>query len=149
MALKSVWRSTLRVKLKALLFKSYVVPIFLSGAETWFVGKELLADVTGAYTCMVRHVRNMKVYSRDTRLCNKDLYGEHFPRIEALLQKKRLRFAGHCARSAHPVSRVFFAETSRGKRPGRPLLSMRSVLQADLGMKDAAEILEMMQDRGA
>ena len=147
--LKSVWRSTLQLDLKALLFKSYVVPIFLSGAETWFVGKELLADVSGAYTCMVRHVRNIKVYSRDTRLSNTDLFGEQFPRIEVLLQKKRLRFAGHCARSAQPISRVMLAETTRGKRPGRPLMSMRSVLQADLGMKDTTEILEEMLDRSS
>jgi len=34
-----------------------------------------------------------------------------------LLQKKRLRFAGHCAKSPQPVANVLLAETSKGKRP--------------------------------
>ena len=103
----------MQLELKALLFKSYVVPIFLSGAETWFVGKELLADVSGAYTCMVRHVCNIKVYSRDTRLSNKDLFGEQFPRVEVLLQKKRLRFAGHCEKRAADLARHVGGDDAR------------------------------------
>ena len=76
--LKSVWRSTLRLDLKALLFKALVVPVYLSGAETWFVGTDLLADISGTYTCMVRYVRGVKVFSRDTRVTNSDLFGSHF-----------------------------------------------------------------------
>lgn len=147
--LKSVWRSTLRTDLKAHLFKVLILPIFLSGAETWFVGTSLLAEISGTYTCMVRHIRGKKVFSRDTRLSNKDLFEEHFPRIEAVLQKKRLRFAGHCVRADQPISKVLLATTLNAKRPGRPHLSFLDVLKKDTGIDDPAELRTRMLDRVA
>ena len=134
--LKSVWRSTLRLDLKALLFKALVLPVYLSGAETWFVGTDLLADISGTYTCMVRYVRGVKVFSRDTRVTNSDLFGSQFARVEALLQERRLRFAGHCARSEQPVARVMMASTLRGKKRGRPMLNLLAVVKKDLRMSD-------------
>ncbi|KAJ9459454.1 hypothetical protein DIPPA_20471 [Diplonema papillatum] len=147
--LKSVWRSTIRLDLKVLFFKTLVVPVFLSGAETWIVGTSLLPEITGAYTCLVRFVRGIKVYSRETRCSNNDLFADQFPRIEVELQRKRLRFAGHCLRADQPASSVLLATTRRKKKRGRPPLSYLDVLQRDLGMSNTEEIRELMADRVA
>ncbi|KAJ9468034.1 hypothetical protein DIPPA_34526 [Diplonema papillatum] len=96
--LKATWRSTLAMATEAWLFRCLVLSIFLAGAEAWVVGTELRADEIGAYTCMVRYVKGIKVYSRDTRVKNSELM-VGFPRIGAVLQEKRLRFAAHCMRS--------------------------------------------------
>ncbi|KAJ9453532.1 hypothetical protein DIPPA_02941 [Diplonema papillatum] len=59
--LKATWRSTLAMATKAWLFRCLVLSIFLAGAEAWVVGTELRADVIGAYTCMVRYVKGIKL----------------------------------------------------------------------------------------
>ncbi|KAJ9467578.1 hypothetical protein DIPPA_04078 [Diplonema papillatum] len=70
-----------------------------------------------------------------------------FPRIEAVLQEKRLRFAAHCMRSDQPIAGLMFVNQLRARRVGRPLLSFERVICNDLAERDRTRIREWMEDR--
>ena len=68
----------------------------------------MLTMISGTYTQMVRYVKNVRVHSAATAVSNSALF-EGFNRIEDYLLKRRLTFAGHCARSKQPIADLMLA----------------------------------------
>ena len=147
--LSPVWRSRMRRDLKVRVFETLVLPVLLYAAETWTVGAALLAEIRGAYTVMVRFVLGVRVCSRETRMTNAQLL-RGFPKVEALLLQRRLRFAGHLWRSKEIARDLLFAESPKRykSRVGRPYLTYPAQLERDTGLR-GDELRECMSDRAA
>ena len=81
-------------------------------------------------------------------MTNKDLYGE-IPQITTTIRKRRLRFAGHCARNkADPVSQLLLWEPTQGTRKrGQPVKTYIDVLKEDTGIETTQELGACMDDR--
>jgi len=102
---------------KRLIFDSLVLSIYTYGMEAWTISPKLLTKISGAYTQMVRYVKNVRVHSAATAVSNAVLF-EGFIHIEDYLLKRRLTFAGHCARSKQPIADLMLAcnPTNNSKR---------------------------------
>ena len=151
---KPIWRSTLSVAHKSKVFNTLVVSIYTYGMETWPIGSKLLSKITGAYTQMVRFVKNVRVYNAATAVSNADLF-KGFDRIEDTILKRRLCFAGHCQRSNQPVADLLLAPLPPKTPWSKPPLNMVSVLQADVQratkgpLPSPLQLRDLMLDRSA
>ena len=108
-----------------------------------------MAEIRGAYTVMVRFVLGVRVCSRETRTTNAQLL-RGFPKVEAMLLQRRLRFAGHIWRSKEIARDLLFAESPKRykTRVGRPYLTYPAQLERDTGLR-GDELRECMSDRAA
>ena len=113
------------------------------------MGATLLAEIKGAYTVMVRYVLGVQVFSRDTRVANRDLL-RGFPKIEAVLLQRRLRFAGHLWRSQEIGRDLLFARSPKSYKAlrGGHHLTYPRQLERDTGLSGQA-LRECMEDREA
>eukprot|EP01059_Diplonema_ambulator_P033726 TRINITY_DN7196_c0_g1_i10.p1 TRINITY_DN7196_c0_g1~~TRINITY_DN7196_c0_g1_i10.p1 ORF type:complete len:282 (+),score=53.32 TRINITY_DN7196_c0_g1_i10:321-1166(+) len=143
-----------------MIFNTYILPLLLHGSETWTVGVRFKTKIAGAYTRVVRFVRGYRVFDYASRVRNEVLFNG-FKRIEVELLKRRLRFAGHVARSGDtPAAALLFAK-NRVKRQGAPRLTYPKQLLKDMTPRPSrsplqgegvqpqtyAELFLVMQDR--
>ena len=139
-----IWKSDLERSLKINIFRACVESILLYGSETWTITKKMEARIDGCYTQLLRRVLNI---SWRYRIPNKVVYGK-LPPISLTIKQRRLRFAGHCARSSsQPISKlIFWTPTSGSLRRGRKPLNYPDTICNDLGL-EKTEIANLMQDR--
>ena len=130
--------------MKINLFKATVESILLYGAECWTLSQNLERGLDGCYTRMLRTVLNISWKDHPTL---QEIYGDT-PRISQILQKRRLKFAGHCYRSAHePVSKLVLWAPTQGKRGrGRPAINYINQISRDTGL-NLDELGKTMEDR--
>ena len=83
-------------RLKVNFFKAAVESILLYGSECWtLITKEEEHRLDSCYTRLLRHA--LGISWRD-HVTNEELYGD-LPKISDVVRRRRLQFAGHCARS--------------------------------------------------
>ena len=78
------------------------------GSETWTLSAKQHRRLDGCYTRLLQRVLNPSL---------NDIYGD-LPRISSLVQKRRVQFAGHCARASDELvsSFVLWGHPSSHKR---------------------------------
>ena len=142
--LDNIWKSNLSKNIKVKLFQATVESILLYGCETWTVTKKIGKSLDGCYTRMLRSA--LDVSWRD-HMTNKELYGD-LPKITTKITKRRLQFAGHCARgTGKMVTKLITWRPTQGKRSaGRPTKTYVDLLHDDTGLTPS-EIETCMQDR--
>lgn len=134
--LRPLWRSPLSRETKRRLFRSFVEPILLYGAQTWTLTETLETKLDGTYTRLLRTCLDIHWSERRT---NAELYGDDdktdgvtrlsiLIRPSILLKKRRLQFAGHCFRAKQPVSDTLLWSAPGNRRAGRPKTSYVDVL---------------------
>ena len=106
---KPIWRSSLSMQHKAKLFSSLVLVLFTDGMNTWPINKTLLSKIKVDYHRMIKFVKNIKVFSFESRISTTNLLGTEFKYIEDLLLFNRLKFVGICQRSKQPIADILLA----------------------------------------
>ena len=141
----TMWKSNLSRRTKINLFRAAIESVLLYGCETWTLTKKMEKSIDGCYTRMIRKALNI---SWKQHLTNKELYGE-LPQISATIRRRRLKFAGHCARNPEdPVSQLLLWEPSQGlRKKGRPEKTFIDILKEDTGMATTDELRACMEDR--
>ena len=122
--------------------------MLLYGAETWTLTETLEKKLDGAYTRMLRYIKNI---NWQDRVPNTTLY-EKFAPISARLRERRLKFVGHVYRSRQtapqPATDLLFwkptAKFCSGK--GRKL-TYRDLILKDLDIEDPEDIRDIFLDR--
>lgn len=138
--LDKIWKSKVDRRIKFRLFRSCVESVLLYGSETWTVSKNMEQRINGTYTKLLRRIFNVSWKSHTT---NKELY-RNIPPLSVTIAKRRLRFAGHCARSSdQPASDLLFWVSPKGGQ----YLTYSDILKMDTDLNDPSEILSIMKDR--
>ena len=127
-----IWNSKLPRNLKIKLFTTTVESVLTYGAETWTLTAKMRKALDGCYTRLLRKALNVSWQSHTT---NKDLYGNRLP-ISERLRRRRLKFAGHCARrEEEAVSKVLLWQPNHGhKARGPPQKNYIKLLSDDTGL---------------
>ena len=142
-SLNKIWRSGTSSKIKIDLFKATVESILLYSCESWSLTVALTKKLDGAYTRMLRRVKNINA---NAHLTNKILYGR-LPKISSLIQKRRLQLAGHVIRGNEPAMKlVLWDPVHLTRKRGQPLKTLNKVIEQDTGLtKD--EIIRLTNDK--
>ena len=121
--------------------------ILLYGSETWTVSAEFKARIDGCYTRLLRRALNKRWQDHPT---NHSLY-QDLPRLSEKIKERRLKYAGHCARSfSQPVSKLLFWTPHTGHvTRGQPKLTYSKTLQQDTELNSTQEILDLMKNKEA
>ena len=143
--LKNIWKSDMRRELKVRLFQATVESVLLYGSETWTVTKTLSKKIDGCYTRMLRMALN--IYW-PIKIRNNELY-RSLPKVSSKIQERRMSLAGHIWRHDDLVAHsVLFWDPKHGHRSrGRPKKTYFDTLCDDTGLRDAAEMQRLMDDR--
>eukprot|EP00795_Rhopilema_esculentum_P015882 gene15882-7214_t len=98
----------------------------------------------GTYTKMLRSVLGVSWKDHKT---NKQLYG-NLSKVSTVLQKRRLRFVGHCwRRKDELIYKLLLWQPTHGKqKPGRPCITYMDQLLNDTGL-DCTNINRVMENR--
>lgn len=98
-----IWKSNLNRTIKIRLFRVTIEPILLYGSETWTLSAKQHRRLDGCYTRLLRRVLNLSWKNHPTL---EAIYGD-LPRISSLVRKRRVQFAGHCARASDELASTF------------------------------------------
>ena len=101
--LDKVWKSNLDRKFKIQIFRVLVEPILLYGSETWTLSAKQQQCLDGCCTRLLRSVHNLSWQNHPTL---ETIY-EDLPRVSNLVYKRRVQFAGHCARATDELVSSF------------------------------------------
>ena len=101
--LDKIWKSNLDRKFKIQIFRVLVEPILLYGSETWTLSARQQQRLDGCYTRLLRRVLNLSWRNHPTL---ETIYGD-LPRVSNLVCKRRVQFAGHCARATDELVSSF------------------------------------------
>ena len=101
--LSKIWKSNLDRKFKIQIFRVLVEPILLYGSETWTLSARQQQRLDGCYTRLLRRVLNLSWRNHPTL---ETIYGD-LPRVSNLVCKRRVQFAGHCARATDELVSSF------------------------------------------
>ena len=145
--LSKIWKSTIPRKLKLNFFHACVESILLYGSETWTITKDLEQRIDGCYTRLLRRAQNIRWQNHPTNA----LVYQGLPKLSIKIKKRRLNFAGHCARATdQPVSELlsWFPQTGTTNR-GRPATTFTKTLKEDTGLENMQEIINVMKDKAA
>ncbi|XP_072030515.1 uncharacterized protein [Amphiura filiformis] len=145
-SMNKMWKTSLSRNLKTKLFTTTVESVLMYGAETWTITSKFRKALDGCYTRLLRKALNVTWQSHTT---NKELCGNLSP-ISERLKAKRMRFAGHCARSeTETASRVLLWQPTHGKGSrGQPRKDYIKQLIEDTGI-ERQDIRNCMQNRVA
>ena len=89
------------VKIK--IFRAAIEPILLYGSETWTLSSKQQCILDGCYTLLLIRVLNISWKKHPTIAT---LYGD-LPRISTQVKRRRIQFAGHCARATDELVSSF------------------------------------------
>ena len=103
---------------------------FYSGSECWTLTKEEEHRLDGCYTRLLRHA--LGISWRD-HVTNEELCGD-LPKISDVVRRRRLQFAGHCARSDELAADAVLWQPNGNRNRGRPAHTYRRLLEKDTGM---------------
>ena len=98
-----IWKSNLNRTIKIRFFRVTIEPILLYGSETWTLSAKQHRRLDGCYTRLLRRVLNLSWKNHPTL---EAIYGD-LPRISSLVRKRRVQFAGHCARASDELASTF------------------------------------------
>ena len=101
--LHEIWRSDLDFIVKIKIFRAAIEPILLYGSETWTLSSKQQCKLDGCYTRLLRIVLNISWKKHPTIAT---LYGD-LPRISTQVKRRRIQFAGHCARATDELVSSF------------------------------------------
>ena len=112
--MENIWKSNLDQEFKIRVFRVTIEPILLYGSETWTLSAKQQRRLDGCYTRLLRRVQNLSWKNHPTL---ETIYGD-LPRISSILTKRRVQFAGHCARASDELvsSFVLWRHPSSHKR---------------------------------
>ena len=118
--------------LRVQFFRATVETVLLYGSTAWTLTKALKKKLDGAYTKMLRVVKNVTWQHHVT---NKALYGK-LPSLTTTIQERRIRFSGHCWRSKQEVIHdLILWEPKHGRRSvGGQLFTFVDQLEEDTGI---------------
>ena len=142
--METVWKSKLNENLKVRFFRATVETVLLYGSDTWTLTQALEKRLDGAYTKMLRVVKNV---SWQQHLTNDILYGR-IPRLTTTIAKKRIQFSGHCWRSKEEVAhKLILWRPRHGERSvGKPTRTFIDQLVDDTGVPEE-DLQQAMGDR--
>ena len=142
--LNTIWKSNLQEDLKVQFFRATVETVLLYGSSSWTLTKALSQKIDGAYTKMLRVVKNV---TWEQHVTNKVLYGK-LPSITTIIEERRLRFSGHCFRSKQEVvHQLILWEPKHGRRSvGGQLRTYVDQLESDTGIP-RENLANAMEDR--
>ena len=125
-------------------FRATVESVLLYGSSSWTLTNVLSQKIDGAYTKMLRVVKNV---TWQQHVPNKVLYGE-LPSITTTIQERRLRFCGHCYRSKDEVvHQLILWEPKHGNRSvGGQQRTYVDQLESDTGI-NRENLANAMEDR--
>ncbi len=143
--LSKVWKSNIPRKLKINFFQASVESILLYGSETWTVTARLKERIDGCYTKLLRKAINVRWQDHPT---NDDVY-QNLPKLSETIRRRRMNFAGHCARALdQPASTLLFWTPQKGTTSrGRPTKSYPDNIKEDTCLDDENEILNIMRNK--
>ncbi|KAI8494372.1 hypothetical protein Bbelb_275980 [Branchiostoma belcheri] len=141
-ALTKVWKSPIANSTKLKVFKTCVESILLYGADSWSLTASLCKLLDGNYTRLLRAALNISWRSHVT---NNQLYG-NMPRITTVIRNRRLSLAGHIMRHDEMAGLVLLWSPTEKRRRGRPSLTLKKVIEGDIGL-GGAELSSVMRDR--
>lgn len=141
-SLRKVWTAPILRSTKLKVFKAVVESILLYGAESWSLTCTLSKKLDGNYTRLLRTALNVSWKSHTT---NKVLYG-NLPRITTVIRKRRLTLAGHIMRHDEVAAKVLLWTPDAKRRRGRPNLTLKTIIEEDVGLK-GKDLINTMQDR--
>ena len=143
-SMDNIWKSSLPRSLKIRLFTTTIEPVLTYGAEAWTLTTNMKRVLDGCYTRFLWKALNINWKSHITY---KELNGNLLP-VSERLRSRRLRFAGHCARSeSEVVSQVLLWQPTHGRRSrGPPKKDYIKVLVEDTGL-DAQDFKNCMEER--
>ena len=98
-----IWKSNLDRTIRIKIFRVTVEPILLYGSETWTLSAKQHQRLDGCYTRLLRRVLNLSWKKHPTLAT---LYG-NLPPISLLVKRRRIQFAGHCARATDELVSSF------------------------------------------
>ena len=98
-----IWKSNLDRTIKIRIFRAAIEPILLYGSETWTLSAKQHQRLDGCYTRLLRRVLNISWKKHPTLAT---LYG-NLPPISVLVKRRRIQFAGHCARATDELVSSF------------------------------------------
>ena len=101
--MENIWKSNLTRDLKIRIFRVTIEPILLYGSETWTLSANQQRRLDGCYTRLLQRVQNLSWKNHPTL---ETIYG-NLPRISSILTKRRVQFAGHCARASDELASTF------------------------------------------
>ena len=128
--LNRIWRSDMNRRLTVNFFKAAVESILLYCSECWTLTKEEEHRLDGCYTRLLRHA--LGISWRD-HVTNEELYGD-LPKISDVVRRRRLQFAGHCARSDELAADAVLWQPNGNRNRGRPAHTYRRLLEKDTGL---------------
>ena len=102
--LDKIWRSDLDRIVKIKIFRAAIEPILLYGSETWTLSSKQQCRLDGCYTRLLRRVLNISWKKHPTIATY--LYGDP-TRISTQVKRRRIQFAGHCARATDELVSSF------------------------------------------
>ena len=123
-----IWTSQLPKSIKPE-FRATVEPILLYGSETWTLSKKLERRLDG--TCLLMRAQNLS-WKRHPSIS--DIYG-NLPRVSALVQSRRVQFAGHCYRAKKEVISFLLLWKSSSDRARGRKLSFPDVISRDTSIR--------------
>ena len=85
------------------IFRAAIEPVLLYGSETWTLSSKQQCRLDGCYTRLLRRVLNISWKKHPTIAT---LYGD-LPRISTQVKRRRIQFAGHCARATDELVSSF------------------------------------------
>ena len=126
-----IWTSQLPRRIKIEIFRATVEPILLYGSETWTLSRKLEKRLDGTYTRLLMRAQNLS-WKRHPSVS--EIYGS-LPHVSALVQSRRVQFAGHCYRAKTEVISSLLlwkpsSDNARGKK-----LSFPDVISRDAGIR--------------
>ena len=101
--LDKIWKSNLNRTIKIKIFRVTIEPILLYGSETWTLSTKQQNRLDGCYTRLLRRVVNLSWKKHPTIAT---IYGD-LPRISTIVKRRRVQFAGHCARATDELISSF------------------------------------------
>ena len=143
--LKQIWKSTIKRKLKILIFRATIETILLYGSETWTITKTFENKIDGRYTKLIRMILNI---SWRYNIHNKILY-IGLPKISEVIRDRRMTIAGHYVRQKDEACHdLIFWQPINGKRHrGRQPITFIDNLKNDTELDNVEEICNVMSDR--
>jgi hypothetical protein len=147
--LRRIWKNDLfTLKFKLNIFTAVVESALLYGAETWTLTDTLEKKLDGAYTRMLRYIKNINWQDRIT---NTTLY-EKIPPISVKLRERRLKFVGHVYRSyqtaPQPATDLLFWKPTAKFRSGKGRkLTYRDLILKDLDIEEPEDARDIFLDR--
>ena len=140
--MNKIWKSDLARDFKIRIFRVLIEPILLYGSETWTLSARQQRRLDGCYTRLLMRVLNLSWRNHPTlEIIYRDL-----PRVSTLVCKRRVQFAGHCARASDELVSSFVLWRHPSSKNRSRKLTFPDRIKRDTEIPEE-NLLGAMQDR--